>query len=80
MDYVEICCLFICTVRTANWSQDLIATSKMLSLFATTGHRSYTKSVEVYLQIMMNLENEYPELHKRFNDEGLFAVRRDERY
>ena len=60
MDYVEICCLFICTVRTANWSQDLIATSKMLSLFAATGHRSYTKSVEVYLQIMMNLENEYP--------------------
>ena len=59
MDYVEICCLFIRTVRTANWSQHLIATGKMLSFFALTGHRSYTKSVGVYLQIMMNLENEY---------------------
>lgn len=60
MDYVEICCLFIRTVRTATWSQHLIATGKMLSFFAATGHRSYTKSVGVYLQIMMNLENEYP--------------------
>ena len=59
MDYVEICCLFICTVGTANWSQHLIATGKMLYFFATTNHRNYTKSVGVYLQITMNLEKEY---------------------
>ena len=76
MDYVEICRLFIRAVRTANWSQHLTATGKMLNLFAATGHRNYTK----YLQMMMNLEKEYPWLHKRFDDEGVFVFRRSERY
>ena len=60
MDYVEICRLFIRAVRTANWSQHLIATGKMLNFFAATGHRNYAKSDRVYLQMMMNLEKECP--------------------
>ena len=80
MDYVELCRLFICAVRTANWSQYLITTGKILNFFAATGHKNYAKSARMYLQMMMNLEKEYPCLYKWFNDEGLFVVRRSEQY
>ena len=49
-------------------------------MVATTGHRNYPKSATVHPQIMMNLEKESPWLCKWFNDEGMFAVRRSERY
>ena len=73
MDYIEICRLFIRAVRTANWSQHLIATGKMLNLFAATCLRNYAKSARVYLQVMMNLEKEYPWMYKPFNNEGLLV-------
>ena len=80
MDYVEIFRLFIRAVRTANWSQHLIATGKILNLFAATGHRNYAKSARAYLQIMINLEKEFPWLYKLCNDEVLFVVRWSEQY
>ena len=45
-----------------------------------TGNRNNAKSPRVYLEMMMNLEKEYPWLYKRFNDDCLFFVRWSEQY
>ena len=76
IDNMDSSCLvsvlvYLCSDRTANWSQHLITKGKILNLFAATGHRNYAKSAGVYLQMIMNLEKEYPCLYKQFNNEGL---------
>ena len=55
IDYVEICRLFIRAVRTAHWELHLFSISKMLNLFAATGHVHYAKSSRVYLQLKVIL-------------------------
>ena len=52
----------------------------MLNLFAATGHIHYTKSARIYLQPMLNLESTHPWLYRMFAVEGLFIVRRSDRF
>lgn len=80
IDYVEICRVFIRAARTGDWSLHLYSISKMLNLFAATGHIHYTKSARIYLQLMLNLETTHPWLYRRFAVEGLFIVRRSDRF
>ena len=52
----------------------------MLNLFAATGHIHYAKSARIHLQQMLDLKNTHPWLYQKFSNEGLFVVRRSERF
>ena len=59
MDYINVAKEFIYAERTSNWDIHLNVLSKMLNLFAATGHIKYAKSARLYLQQM----NKLPETH-----------------
>lgn len=80
IEYVQTLKIFIRAERTGNWSLHLIAVTRMLNLFAATGHINYAKSARLYLQLMLELPNDYPLLHDMFISKGFRAVRRSNRY
>ena len=80
IDYVGVLKLFIRAERTGNWSLHLVAVTKMLNLFAATGHINYAKSARFYLQLMQDLPREHPWLHQCFINEGFHTVRRSNRF
>jgi len=80
IEYIETLKLFIRAERTGNWSLHLIAVSRMLNLFAATGHINYAKSARLYLQLMLELPDDFPWLHEMFVNQGFHAVRRSNRY
>ena len=57
----------------------LESTSKMLILFAGTGHVNYAKSARLYLQIMFNLHADHPWLFEQFCN-GFHSIRRTDRF
>ena len=59
MDYINVAKEFVYAERTSNWDIHLYVSSKMLNLFAVTGHINYAKSARLYLQQM----NKLPETH-----------------
>ncbi len=80
IEYRETLKLFIRAERTGNWSLHLVAVTRMLNLFAATGHINYAKSARLYLQFMLELPQDYPWLHEMFSIHGFHAVRRSTRY
>ena len=53
MQYIRVIKLikaFIFVWRQSNWKLHLDVVSKMLNLFAATGHINYAKSARLYLQ------------------------------
>ena len=80
LSYIQILKDFIRAERTGNWSLHLLSVSKMLNLFAATGHINYAKCSRLYLQNMINLHSEYPWVHKKFMEEGFHTVRRSSRF
>ena len=79
LDYIQVVKNFIRGERTGNWSLHLQSVSKMLNLFAATGHIHYAKCARLYLQQMLALEIQYPWVHAKFQ-EGYHTVRRSSRY
>ncbi len=51
----------------------------MLPYFAAAGHNLYAKSAHVYLQMMVKLEDEHPDVYQSFKM-GHHAVRRSDRF
>ena len=49
-----------------NWSLHLEAVLDMLPYLAASGHSLYAKSARIYLQTMLSLEQDYPDLHRNF--------------
>ncbi len=80
IEYRETLKLFIRAERTGNWSLHLVAVTRMLNLFAATGHINYAKSARLYLQFMLELPQDYPWLHEMFSIHGFHAVRGSTRY
>ena len=78
--YVQVVKLFIRAECTSDWNLHLHSTSKMLNLFAATGHAHYAKSVRLYLQIMEDLPHSDPWLYEKLATEKHFTVRRSYRY
>ena len=58
----------------------LTATHEMLNLLASNGHFHYAKSARFYLQQMLELPKDHPEIYTSFKDHGYHAIRRSERY
>ena len=55
MEYINVIKMSIAGERTGNWLLHLDAISKMLNLFAITGHTNYAKSALPYHQMMRDL-------------------------
>ena len=80
ISYIEVLKLFIRAERTGNWNLHLVAISKMINLFAATGHINYAKCARLHLQNMMDLPVDYPWVYKCFAEQGCHTVRRSDRY
>ena len=52
----------------------------MLNLFAATGHINYAKNAFLYLQLVLELPNDFPWLYELFITQGFHAVHRSSRY
>ena len=57
MEYVVVVKDFIYVERTSNWKLHLHCVSKMLNLFAATGHSNYAQCARFYLQEMKEFLN-----------------------
>ena len=79
MDMVDILRRFIKAERTANWPLHLHALDEMLPYLAASGHNLYVKCVHLYLESMIKLPQEQPQLYQEFMS-GLHVVRRSDRY
>ncbi len=66
MRMVQILCRFIKAERTGNWDLHLSAVQEMLPYFAASGHNLYNKSAYVYLQNMICLEDDHPDVYTSF--------------
>ena len=80
IEYVETLKECIRAERKGDWNLHLIAISKMLNLFAATGHINYAKSASLYLQLMQKLPNDHPWLYNCFQEQGFDIVRRSSRF
>ena len=72
--------MFIRAERTGDWELHLVAVSRMLNLFAATGHNQYARCARLYLQMMRELPVSHPWLHNEFAKHGFHTVRRSDRY
>ena len=52
----------------------------MLNIFAAAGHYNYAKSARTYLQMMVDLEHDYPWLYHQFSVKGFHCVRRTDKF
>ena len=59
LEYVETLKLFIRAERTGNWNLHLNAVERMLNLFVASGHIHYAKCSRLYLQMMLELPNDF---------------------
>ena len=60
--------------RSGDW--DLAALGKMLNLFAATDHINCAKGGRLYLQLMIDLENDFPWLYQQLQEKEFHCVRR----
>ena len=79
MDMIGILRQFIKAERTGNWKLHLNAVQNMLPYLAAAGHSLYTKSSYIYLQQMLELEEQQPHVHAAFVS-GHHVIRRSDRY
>ena len=70
---IDILCKFIRAERTGNWELHLHSIQAMLPYMAASGHNSYTKSGMLYLQQMLNLLTQHPNVQQHFS-EGLHVI------
>ena len=78
MSMIDILRKFIRAERTGNWELHLQSIQAMLPYMAASGHNSYTKSGMLYLQQMLNIPTQHPDVQQHFS-EGLHVIRRSNR-
>jgi len=78
MDYVDVVKLFVVAERTSDWCLHLTACTRMLNLFAASGHYNYAKACRVYVQQMNALPHTHPTLYGHFAN-GRHSIRRSHR-
>ena len=66
MEMLDILRKFLKAERTGNWKLYLQAIHEILPYLAASGHNLYTKSVYLYLQDMIKLQQLHPEVHAHF--------------
>ena len=63
IDHVGIAKEYVKAESNGDWDGYLAFLGKILNLFAATGHISYAKSARLYLQLMIDLEKDFPWLY-----------------
>ena len=76
LSYTNILKLFIRAERTGNWNLHLVCLSKMINLFAASGHINYAKCASLHLQNILELPTKYPWVDTKFSQHGYNTVRR----
>lgn len=66
MEMIGALSQFIKAERPGNWNLHLKAVQDMLSYFAAAGHNLYAKSSYIYLQQMLQLAQQHPDVHASF--------------
>ena len=79
MRAIDILRKFIKAEHTGNWELHLQAVYDMLPFFTASGHNLYAKSAYLYLQLMLDLPNNHPELYDMFMN-GFHVIQRSDRY
>ena len=79
IEMVNIMRAFILSERTGDRSLHLRTLQDMLPYLAASGHILYTKSLYVYLNQMIRLENTHSDVHRQFT-KGMHVVRRSNRF
>ena len=74
MQAIDILRKFIKAERTGNWELHFQAVYDMLPFFTASGHNLYAKSAYLYLQLMLDLPNNHPELYDMFMN-GFHVIR-----
>ena len=64
--YVLIILEFTLAERTSNWPLHILATESMLNLYVVNSHNNYARTCRLYLQSMLNLEKDHPDVHQQF--------------
>ena len=64
--------------RVQDCNLHLLVRKSMLNLFAATGHNNYAESCQLYLQSILDLETNHPEVYDQII-EGQHAVRRTQK-
>ena len=80
MHHMETLRMFIRAERSGDWNLHLISVSRMLNIFAATGHNQYTRCARMYLQMMLELQDSHPWLYEQFMCHGYHTIRRSDRY
>ena len=76
---ITLLCSYILAERTGNWLLHLQCVRQMLPYLAAAGHNHYTKSDSLYLQSMLQLNENNPDVFRAFVN-GNHATRRSDRY
>ncbi|KAK6172757.1 hypothetical protein SNE40_016353 [Patella caerulea] len=79
MEMISLLRQFIKAERTGKWTLHLQTLHQMLPYFAAAGHNSYTKSVHIYLQQMIQVHAKHPDVYVFFNT-GHHVIRRSDRF
>ena len=72
--YAGIAKEFVRAEQSEDWDGHLAALEKMLNIFAKTGHINYAKSGRLYLQLMIDLEKDFPWLYQQFQEKGFILL------
>ena len=79
MTMVDVLQKFLKAERTGNFKLHLKSLQDMLPYLASCGHSHYTKSAHIYIQDMVDLEWQNPNVYEHFLS-GHFVIRRTDRF
>ena len=79
INMITLLCNYISAERTGNWLLHLQCVRQMLPYLAAAGHNHYTKSGSLYLQSMLQLNENNPDVFRAFVN-GNHVIRRSDRY
>ena len=77
-DLINLVRDFIRADRLSDWRLHIDSVSNSLPIFAAAGHHKFTKSAYLYLQSMLALKENNPEVYKNFSG-ACFVIRRSDR-
>lgn len=84
VQYFHMVCLmkeFIMAERMGNWNSHIQCIQKMIPFFHASGHFSYAKACQLYLNDMANLKNKMTvDEYAKFIDQSNFTIRRTDQF
>ena len=67
---------FIVAERCGDWNGHLLCTQQMIPLFHANGHFQYAKCAHLYVQDMLALTTNHPDVLEHFEEKVYFAINR----